>query len=242
MGCILQLDIDLSAQALSKFVARTIMEPVTIHRTVEIHCNGKKWRPDIVKVGDIDCVKIPPNDRTLVQIVAAICGIPLSQDDMKKRPSLTNVEGFVKLQELRNQAQASELNPPQTKPQRRLFGSQEGGNNNSKGKKAHRAKRSHQQMSDLRSSPQLFDIKVSDAEHDDKFVCLQRPIKHTDMIVVKLDETNLYNCLGFVTKHGIEKESLFTKRAYQTSGQQGIWKYGKYMYSKKTGDVDRKRY
>ena len=178
------------------------MGSIEIIRKVDITCNGcKPWRPQIVKLGDVECIRFAVYDTALVNVVASLAGFNIDKDDRKKRPTLNKVPGFIEIKDARNKAQALELHGP-AQPRRSLFGTQE--DDADKPSKAKKAARTLGQLSDLRSNPELFDVKIGDT-----VVCLQRPIKHTDVIVARLDDQNIRPVFKIILGDGFDMETLF---------------------------------
>ena len=191
------------------------MPEIEIEHTITIRCGKKKWQPATFNVGGNQCIRLTPS-HGLTGVVAAFAGIEFTKDDMAVYPSLANAEGFVKMKELRNSAQAAELKPPT----RTLFDT-----TNAKANK--KPKRSHGQVSGLRACPELFDLTVSGG----KSVCMQRPIQNTDNIVIRATDENIRACLECIA-NGVDKSMFLAKRGYKTSGHSGVWKNGNYMYTK----------
>ena len=155
------------------------MPEIEIEHTITIRCGKKKWQPATFNVGGNQCIRLTPS-HGLTGVVAAFAGIEFTKDDMAVYPSLANAEGFVKMKELRNSAQAAELKPPI----RTLF-------DITYVKANKKPKRSHGQVSGLRACPELFDLTVSGG----KSVCMQRPIQNTDNIVIRATDENIRACL-----------------------------------------------
>ena len=207
---------------------------IEIQRSVEIRCNDATWRPPIIKIEGVECIRLATNDQSLVRLVASISDIKLpSQIQIRKdklKLNLTGVSGFCNLRKMRNDAQASEL--VSDAPRQALFAAPDGSAMTS----AKKHKRTHEQLSDLRSNSELFDVPVGDGVH----VCLQRPILNKDVIVAKLDDDNVRNTLRIITGEGFDMDDVFAgTRSYRQFP--GAWKFGKYVYAKSEGSLQRRK-
>ena len=187
------------------------MSKVKLQHTVEVEYEGKKWKPSVVKVGVDECVVLNTHNGELVKLIANIMGIDVKMTD---RPSLTHVPGFVAMMDLRNKAQAESLAPKNS-----LFDNDA----------AHlKSKRTRVEVKDLRSTPQLFEVKLDSTLS----VMMQRPVKINDLMVVQVDDVNLENVFEFVKNVGASSEDFYTTRNYKTTGVKGVHKckVGLYTY------------
>ena len=189
-----------------------------IERKVQIRCNGDIWWPLVVKLGDpmapIECIKFAPYDVQLVKLVASLSGIKLTSEEKKQHSTIANLPGFIKLRDSRNRAQ--ELSGD--KPCRSLFAT-------SAADVA--PKRINRLTKDKTTGdPELFDFEVEGVT-----LSMQRPTKHNDVLVAKLDDDNVRSILEFLKTDGLDREILFVgKRKYKSSGQKGVHCFGKYKY------------
>ena len=201
------------------------MDGLEVVRMIEVHYKGTCWRPQMVSLGDSECVRFEPYNAGLVLLMASAAGIELSKKEARslKHLTLAKVPGFIRLKDLRNKAQAAELNGP-TPEAKTLFRTDR--------TETKRPKRRVPkfQMDELRSNPELFTFKV-----DDKSVCLQRPTSPIDVIVAEASTDNLTKIIQIILGTGFTIDDLNGKRSYGSSGKPGTWKFGKYMYTTTEG-------
>ena len=176
------------------------------------------WKPKVVTVGDDKCVKLTPSDFGLVSVVATLNGVTGLKS--KERPSLTNCKGYLALKQVRNRAQAKEIDPGSDR--KKLFDDEAVDDNKKR-------KRSANAVADLRVNPQLFAVDVGiDGSYAEAW--MQRPISSTDDIVVKADDESLSNVIKFIAKTEFDVSDLYARRAYRSSGEKGVWKFGDTFY------------
>ena len=190
-----------------------------IERKVQIRCNGNIWWPLVVKLGapdaPIECIKFAPYDVQLVKLVASISGIELTSEEKKKHSTIADLPGFIKLRDYRNRAQ--ELSETK-KAGRSLFA-------------AAAADAAPKRINLLTKDKTAGDPELFDFEIDGVTLSMQRPSKHNDVLVAKLDHDNVHSILEFLKTPGLDREILFVgKRKYKSSGQKGVHCFGKYKY------------
>ena len=209
---------------------------LSISYLAEVTTDGAKpWVVKMLDVGGEKCVMIDPRDRALVHLVAGRCDVKLDAADLKRNPSLKHIAGYVDLFERRNTAQAIELTTDGDAPRRRLF---ESPDSEQKQSKAKRTRVTRVEMADMRSNPELFNVKLD----DDTSVMLQRPIHQTDRLVVKLDADNVAAFIDFMVNSGVQKDDFFCARRYNIDAM-GTYTYkahGKaYAYRKSDDGLQR---
>jgi|AntRauTorckE5430_2_1112549.scaffolds.fasta_scaffold22449_1 hypothetical protein len=202
---------------------------VSIEWMAHISMGKATWKPKVFTVGDVYCVKVNPTEFGFVVMAAQRAGV----NDLKstQRPSLASCDGYLKLKQARNAAQALEMDPSSATPKKSLFADEQQESEPS----AKRQKRvTHEKTAEARENPQMFKIELrcGDAEPS-TYVWLQRPIKHTDDIVMKLESETVVNVISFISDHGITVDDLLNKRTYGSSGEKHVWKFGDRFYKKK---------
>ena len=205
-----------SSLGLAASVGHTLIMQVSINRFVVIECNARQWRPPVSRVGDVECVAFHPHDKNLINIVASMGGIEFDREERKASKSICGVIGFDMLRELRNQAADAERVEEEQPVRKQLFAVQV---------KRQKTKKSD---SDKSEKPAMLDVMVGG-----ETVVMQRPTKTSDVLVVRLTEEDLSRCFSYILSQEISKDAFFQRRAYGTSGQIGVWKYGKYYYNSK---------
>jgi hypothetical protein len=208
-------------------VVHDLLDPrgmsLRIQRVTTITHKRKVWKPKLITVDQTECIKLSPAEPGLCSIIASMAELNVSTS---ARPTLRNVDGFVELKRKRNLAQASELIEAPASSKRRLFNTTADEDTPPKKK----VKQTHDQLTRLRNNPSMFEVDVS---HDAP-VCFQRPIKHADDMIIRLDDESVKNAFEFIVNHGvgIDADDMFKKRAYRHSGEKGVWKFGNYFYTK----------
>ena len=184
--------------------------------TPQISIGDKVWVPTILTVGGDSCTRLNPYDYAFVSIVALAAGV--ASIKYKDRPTVGLLDGYTAIKRIRNAAQAVEMQPPA--PKRKLFG----GDVDDCPRNA-LPKRSHCDIAEQYRNPQMFKVSLPSQDgQSSTHVWLQRPIKATDEIVIKLDQDNLSNMIEFIVERGVTRELLCQKRTYGASGRKGVWK------------------
>ena len=177
----------------------------------------------MVLIGADHCVKIEPSNAYLTAMLAGCAGLKV---DAVGKPSMTSCKRIADIMDIRNTAQANEIDPGRVKPKNNLFESQQAD-------AVVRPRRGSGQVTHMRDNPQLFRI---DLPSDDgvKHAWVQRPIRRADALVVRLDRDNesLTNVFTFIVSSGFSIDDVTSKRKYKSSGQSNVWKFGEKFYER----------
>ena len=195
--------------------------PVQIKTTTTIHFGDLTWKPDVLRVQSLTCIRLKPTSRALVKIVLAHAGYDPHTFCTKSRPSLYHVSGLLALKALRNTAQAESLQEPTDSGQgskRRLFQC-------TPKTKPKKPRVSRDKLNELRASPSVIHVDDGDVK-----LAFQRPVKNTDDIVIPLDATCIDNTLDFIVKNGVYLHEFTHTRPYRMSGRKFVRTFGKYVY------------
>ena len=216
--CVLEL-VALRVEAMAADM--TIERPDTV-----VTFGSRRWSFQTCMVGDVECVELNPNDRGLVLMVAAEAGLDCRRlGKSRPQPSLSNADGFIALKEIRDKAQAMELEgggSTQATPKKSMF------DDEVKVTPKKKRRMSMQVLSERRESPELFTMMV-----DGMPVVAQRPILSRDKLIVKLETESLVNAIKFIVSKGVTDECLLKKRQYGAHGK-GVWSFhrARYFYKK----------
>jgi hypothetical protein len=204
---------------------------VSIEWMAHISMGKLTWKPKVFTVGGVYCIKANPNEFGFVAMTASKAWVP----DVKstQRPSLVGCEGYHKLKQVRNAMQAREMESSASTPKKSLFADEQ---TESQPPSKKQKPNTHGQTAKARENPQMFQIELRNSDDEPPtYVWLQRPIKHTDDIVMKLEDETVMNVMSFISSHGITVDDLTNKRAYGSSGEKNVWKFGNRFYKKDDG-------
>ena len=197
---------------------------VEIEKSIVIRIDGTPFKPKLITYDNgQECIALSATHYPLVAAVASVAGVNLKAK-MSPRPSLTNVSGYIKVKQARNEAQAASL--VRTPTPKKLFGEPTNGL-----PPPIKRRRTAQEIASQRVEPQLFDVTLPNGDT----VSMQRPVKQTDELIIPLDEGTIKAIVTFIVEDGVTIDTLTMKNAYAASGVPGTWKTGPYFYNKDGG-------
>ena len=210
-----------------------MVEKETIYKV----CIGgkRKWKiaaTRILLVGDKTMVKIIPFDQSFLRLT--IEGCVGDREIHNVSCTLANLEGFKRIVQLRNEAQAqADSQSTQDSPGEpsqfekgimKLFGTAAV----VPAQRTKKLKVSHEQQREQRRDPSLLRIELpAFGQHAEPLVFdAIRHVNATDDIAVELKGQVIDRIVGFIRHLGIDAESLKRRRAYKQSGVTGLHSAG----------------
>ena len=198
---------------------------VDVSKQIVLKINGVEMRPKNVKyVDDEEYVSLGAEDG-FTRVIVEAAG--LKESLKKQRPTIRHTDGYECLRKLRNEQQAADMvDPQEEQPQRRLFAA---------AKAKRQKKRSAQDVAVLREQAAAMEVNLGHSDTSPSVLVL-RPVAQNDELYVKADDDNLTAVLEFILDQGVTSDDLLSKRAYRSSGNKGVWKFGKEFRKKQESE------
>ena len=214
---------------------------VTVEWQPVVAINGAEWRPSAFTVDGQDTPFVSiTGPMTLLSFGNLLLAAAGDEQKLKShdKPSLTHVDGYQKLKELRNSAQACEMVPQATKG---LFDTERASaataDPKAKGNKTPKGlKRRKSQIERQRACAEVFDVHLGGFGS----ATMIRPVMNSDVISIKCDSKDIDCVVKYIVSFGIKCDDFISKRQYRESGVKGVWsRRGKFFDAEgvETGDL-----